>query len=612
MVASVFGAIPEKLHIYWSDQTFNRTLHIPDGYLTSYQVSTAGLSNPVFKVERGNSANVTADGFIEPDATCWYCVQSGSFVIRTTQPITNYDWLEWEFHQGVTNISVKTDTETYYIAVNVSDYSECYINDKINNVLNQIITPEMSQYEKLESITKWVAHNTDYNVTYKTYKALLIYDAGNYYASNTMIIEMAKRVGINATTRRGIDDMGSGGTNALAIIDGRFFIADAGYTGKKPRNYTVAEEYEGFAMFGNRLVQYDGWNTSVRVPSKVWDRDVLILGKEADSEIFLAGNMEELHLPSSVKSIMNGVLYKNAHLKKVTVDPDSEYYEGVDGILYSKNRTTLILAPRMIESLTIDQDTQQIGYACCTYLNIPKLVIPSSVKSIGKGAFWTSNISEIIFEDGIESLGESAFKSVIGGATVVLPETVTRLSDGVFYGSYLEKVVLSKNIQTLPRGTFQESYVKNAVLPHGIKVIGGRTFYHNRNLKNVTVPKSVEKIDTEAFSSVYDLTDIYYEGTEQQWNKINHVTAIPDKITIHFLGIPTSSESSSEPHEPSSEPHEPSSEPHNPSIQSSSPKSSSNANLVCNASPVQNKEQTEQMIKQYIHSLFDCYTVVTY
>ena len=59
------------------------------------------------------------------------------------------------------------------------------------------------------------------------------------------------------------------------------------------------------------------------------------------------------------------------------------------------------------------------------------------------------------------------------------------------------------------------------------------------SIKIVHIPKSVKKIDSDAFPIPIECTDIYYDGTEEQWNEISIDKNYNDsyflsRVTLHF------------------------------------------------------------------------------
>ena len=57
-------------------------------------------------------------------------------------------------------------------------------------------------------------------------------------------------------------------------------------------------------------------------------------------------------------------------------------------------------------------------------------------------------------------------------------------------------------------------------IPHGVTDIGVRAFWYCRYLESVIIPNSIRKIGFAAFSDCKSLQKIYFNGTKQQWQKI--------------------------------------------------------------------------------------------
>ncbi len=62
--------------------------------------------------------------------------------------------------------------------------------------------------------------------------------------------------------------------------------------------------------------------------------------------------------------------------------------------------------------------------------------------------------------------------------------------------------------------------ITDVYIEDGITEIDEMTFSQCRNIKNITIGASVNKVESFAFSSCQKLTDVYYAGTEEQWNGI--------------------------------------------------------------------------------------------
>ena len=113
----------------------------------------------------------------------------------------------------------------------------------IKEFLESNITSDMTQQQQLEKITEYVASTSDYSAEYIGGNDIFIQKKGDCWASTNAIIKMCRFAGMHATERIARDDpnAGSGHRNALVEADGKYFIADAGYVGKKPRYYSIEE-----------------------------------------------------------------------------------------------------------------------------------------------------------------------------------------------------------------------------------------------------------------------------------------------------------------------------------------------------------------------------------
>jgi len=83
---------------------------------------------------------------------------------------------------------------------------------------------------------------------------------------------------------------------------------------------------------------------------------------------------------------------------------------------------------------------------------------------------------------------------------------------------------------------YGDTYVQQVVLPDSIQSINARAFFNCTNLKEINIPLATKTIGEYAFFNCNSLTDVYYAGTEEEWNNIT-IEANNDTLlnaTIHF------------------------------------------------------------------------------
>ena len=74
------------------------------------------------------------------------------------------------------------------------------------------------------------------------------------------------------------------------------------------------------------------------------------------------------------------------------------------------------------------------------------------------------------------------------------------------------------------RETFKEkAFITDIVLPSTIENIPAEAFAGCVNLRNITIPKKVTIIKKGTFAGCTNLQNVYYEGTFEDWKKINIV-----------------------------------------------------------------------------------------
>ena len=74
-------------------------------------------------------------------------------------------------------------------------------------------------------------------------------------------------------------------------------------------------------------------------------------------------------------------------------------------------------------------------------------------------------------------------------------------------------------------GTFRgNTNVTDIILGSGIEKIDAESFAGCTALERITIPRAVKRIGAGTFAGCTSLTDVYYEGTPEEWAKVDIVT----------------------------------------------------------------------------------------
>jgi hypothetical protein len=171
--------------------------------------------------------------------------------------------------------------------------------------------------------------------------------------------------------------------------------------------------------------------TSVTIPSSVTS-----IGMAA---FMGCSGLTSVTIPSSVTSISVDAFAYCSGLTSVNVDVTNASYASENGVLFSKDKTTLIFYPlgKTGNSYTIPSSVTSIGeQAFSDCIGLTSVTIPSSVTSIGDLAFADcSSLTSALIPSSVTSIGHSAFFNCSGLTEVInLNPVPQNINSDVFNG----------------------------------------------------------------------------------------------------------------------------------------------------------------------------------
>lgn len=190
-------------------------------------------------------------------------------------------------------------------------------------------------------------------------------------------------------------------------------------------------------------------------------------------------SLEYLYIPKNVTYIGAHSFVGCTSLKNIDVDPENEYYESDNGVLFTKGKEYLICYPTNHEG--------------------KEYVVPDTVTWIDGFSFYGNpSLTSVVLPEGLEHIAGEAFKHCTGLTSIEIPDSVVGISGRTFYGcTNLTSV-------KLPYGATGEDSWEN--------MIGVYAFSNCSSLKSITIPETYECILDLAFVGCTSLESIIIEN----------------------------------------------------------------------------------------------------
>lgn len=144
-----------------------------------------------------------------------------------------------------------------------------------------------------------------------------------------------------------------------------------------------------------------------------------------------------------------------------------------------------------------------------------EVVIPSTIKRIEEGVFYGNNtIKTLKIEMKLNKVADNMFSSTMI-ERIILPDSVTEIGTNAFTGSTrLKEVLTTQNskLEKIGNGAFSGCSSLKSIDLKNIKEIGKQAFYGCNSIKKVYLSKKLEKVGEEAFKYLANQSEIILEN----------------------------------------------------------------------------------------------------
>ncbi len=310
-------------------------------------------------------------------------------------------------------------------------------------------------------------------------------------------------------------------------------------------------------------------------------------------------SLERILIPKSVYSIGNDAFSDCSSLAEIVVEEGNSEYLSRQGVLLDKSETQLLCCPGgktgdyviptsvtsivfdaflgcgKLTSIVIPDTVTEIGmqaFSGCS--SITKMIIPEGITSIGSHLFTRcKSLETVTIPESVTSIGDYAFQSCSSLTDVAIPEGVTSIGSGAFtFCSSLISISVPEHVTKIGTGAFSNcdnltaiqiapgnAYFRSengimlnkagtqficcpggktggCTIPEGVLVVVDGAFLGCSRIDAITVPQSVTRIGENAFHWCDSLTDVYFDGNEDQWATVSIADGNESltNATIHF------------------------------------------------------------------------------
>ncbi len=268
-----------------------------------------------------------------------------------------------------------------------------------------------------------------------------------------------------------------------------------------------------------------------------------------ESDAFSNCSFSELYIGKGVEKIYSSnskapAFYNIRNLKSITVSPDNQFFcNDENGVLYTKDMKSLLLYPQgsTIENFTVPAAVENIASPFGTIeaggaiTNLKVLNISENVKEISSNFKYVTSLEKINVSENnyhyssnehgmLFDKNKTVLISVPAACSIknyTIPNTVTDIGNAFYGCTGIENITIPDSVTSWSLEAFSGcKNLKSIKLSSGLINIPTKAFQNCRNLESIIIPNSIISIDGMAFAYCSSLKDVYYTGSQANWNDI--------------------------------------------------------------------------------------------
>lgn len=199
---------------------------------------------------------------------------------------------------------------------------------------------------------------------------------------------------------------------------------------------------------------------------------------------------KEFILTQDVEDITEEAFFSCSNLENIHVEEKNEQFSSINGILYNKDISKLLLLPSKNKATSYEMPasvTEMSAWAFTNCRNLKKIELSDNLTTISFAAFARCvNLESINIPSRIKDIGDNAFSECIRLRTINIPQNIKRI--GKYSFAMCRSLV----------------YVD---IPENVEEIEDGAFYSCTNLRFINLPRNLKKIGSKAFKETFRITE---------------------------------------------------------------------------------------------------------
>lgn len=215
--------------------------------------------------------------------------------------------------------------------------------------------------------------------------------------------------------------------------------------------------------------------------------------------------------------ILSGIS-DNYKIANIIIDENNPYMKSYDGVIFNKDKTTLIQCPiAKTGAYTLPDGVTKIDNAAFRKSSITSFTGNESLTDIGTYAFYAAKVTSIDFNKcvNLKKVGSYAFGNIKGMTEFTVPASLEEICTDIFAESPFVKVTIpaGSQLNTIHTSAFNRmTYFTTLEIDPNcpLVTIETKAFYGCKGLTSITLPKTVTTIGASAFSGCTALEKVTF------------------------------------------------------------------------------------------------------